>query len=82
MFSRTSAVLLSGFLTALSVKELNFWSGKGPPEAIAGQRDAFVANVAIVGGLIYAAVRGPGRLALGRSRPHRHRDRFDAAAVA
>ena len=63
--SRASAVLLSGFLAAISMKELNFWSGKGSPEAIAGQRDAFVANVAIVGGLVYVATMGPGRLSLG-----------------
>ena len=65
--SRACAVLLSGFLAAISLKELNFWSGKGPPEAIAGQRDAFVANVAIIGGLIYVATMGPGRLALDRA---------------
>lgn len=69
---RASAVLLSGFLAAISFKELNFWAKKGPPEAIASQRDAFVANVAIVGGLIYAAIKGPGRLAFGRRRWGRH----------
>ena len=66
VFSRTSAILLSGFLAAISVKELNFWSSDGPAEAVASQRDAFVANVAIIGGLLYAAAKGPGRLALGR----------------
>ena len=65
-YSRTSAVLLAGFLGAVSLKELNFWSGKGPPEAIANQRNAFMANVAIVGGLIYAATKGPGGLAIAR----------------
>lgn len=69
---RASSVLLSGFLAVISFKELNFWAGKGPPEAVASQRDAFVANVAIVGGLIYAAIRGPGRLALGGHRSRRH----------
>lgn len=68
VFSRTSAVLLAGFLGGISMKELNFWAAKGPPEAIAGQRDAFVANVAIIGGLIYAATKGPGSLALGGPR--------------
>ena len=71
LFSRTSAVMLAGFLAAVSMKELNFWAQKGPPEAIASQRDAFVANVAIIGGLIYAATKGPGRLALGRRRWNR-----------
>ena len=70
VFSRASAVLLAGFLGAVSFKELDFWSGKGTPEAIAGQRDAFFANVAIVGGLLYEAATGPGRLALRRSRWH------------
>ncbi len=64
IYSRTSSILLAGFLGAISFKELNFWSGKGPPEAIANQRNAFVANVAIVGGLIYAATEGPGGLAI------------------
>ena len=68
LFSRTSAVLLAGFLGAISMAELNFWSSKAPPEAIAAQKDAFVANVAIIGGLIYAATEGPGRLALGGRR--------------
>ena len=68
LFSRTSAVLLAGFLGAVSLKELNFWSGKGPPEALAGQKDAFFANVAIVGGLLYEATTGPGRFAARKPR--------------
>ena len=68
LFSRAGAVLLAGFLGAVSVKELNFWAGKGPPEAISGQRDAFFANVAVIGGLLYEAATGPGRLALGNRR--------------
>lgn len=65
VYTRPSAVLLASFLGYISVKTLNFWSTEAAPEAIAAQRETFVGNVAIIGGLIYLATAGPGSFALG-----------------
>lgn len=67
VYSRTSAILLAAFLGGVSMKMLNFWAAKGPPEAITAQREEFIGNVAVIGGLIYVATVGPGALALARS---------------
>jgi putative oxidoreductase len=42
---------------------VQFWSFKGPADARVMVRNLFVGNVAVVGGLLYVAAVGAGRLA-------------------
>jgi putative oxidoreductase len=65
ILARTASVLLICFMLFISFAILNFWSGEEPPQVRAQKRSAFFANIAVIGGLIYLAVIGPGRIAIG-----------------
>ena len=62
--ARIAAVLLILFMIVITGAFLRYWSFKGPPEAREGQKTAFYSNLAAIGGLLYIAVLGPGRLAI------------------
>jgi putative oxidoreductase len=64
VYARVSAGALALFTAFVSLVFVRFWSFKGPPEMHTMVRNTFVGNVAIIGGLIYLAVLGPGGLAL------------------
>ena len=49
-----AALGLIGFTIAASVLMLNFWAMQGP--ARAGALNQFLTNIAVIGGLLYAAV--------------------------
>jgi putative oxidoreductase len=67
VLARTASVLLICFTLFISFAILNFWSGAEPPPVRAQKRSAFFANIAVIGGLIYLAVIGPGRIAIGNT---------------
>ena len=64
VYARVAAGALALFTTFVSLVFVRFWSFKGPPDMRTMVRNTFVGNVAIIGGLIYIAVLGPGALAL------------------
>jgi putative oxidoreductase len=64
VFARIAAVALALFVAFISVAFVQFWSFKGPADARVMVRNLFFGNVATVGGLLYVAVTGAGRLAL------------------
>jgi putative oxidoreductase len=64
IYTRIGAILLAIFMVGISVAVLSFWSSVDPPLVRAQKLDAFAANIAIVGGLIYVIALGPGRFAL------------------
>jgi uncharacterized membrane protein YphA (DoxX/SURF4 family) len=59
----TVSVLLVCLMLFISFAILNFRSERGQPQVRAQKRNAFFANIAVAGGLIYVAAIGPGRLA-------------------
>jgi putative oxidoreductase len=64
VYARVAAGALALFIVFVSLAFVRFWSFEGPPEMRAMLKDLFVGNVAIIGGLVYVAVLGPGGLAL------------------
>jgi putative oxidoreductase len=64
VYIRSASVLLAIFMLAISFLVLSFWSGADPPPVRAQRRNAFFANIAIVGGLLFIVAAGPGRFAL------------------
>jgi uncharacterized membrane protein YphA (DoxX/SURF4 family) len=52
---------LAIFMVVVSFTVLSFWFPADPPPARARKLNGFVANIAIVGGLIYVVVVGRGR---------------------
>jgi len=65
VFARTASVLLVCFMLFISFTILNFWSGREPPQVLVQKRNAFFANIAIIGGLLYVIGIGPGGFAIG-----------------
>jgi len=63
IYARLASVLLAIFMVAISFAVLSFWSPVDPPPVRAQKLDSFVANIAIVGGLICLIAVGPGRFA-------------------
>jgi len=64
VYARLASILLAIFMIVISFAVLSFWSPADPPAARAQKLNAFTANIAIVGGLIYVVVAGPGRMSL------------------
>ena len=64
IYARIAAVLLAIFMLVVSFAVLSFWSPADPAPVRTQKLNAFVANIAIVGGLIYVVAAGSGRLAL------------------
>lgn len=64
IYAQAASVLLAIFLIVISFAVLSFWSPVDPPPVRAQKFNAFVANFAIVGGLIYVAALGAGRYSL------------------
>jgi putative oxidoreductase len=64
VYARIAAAALALFVVFVSLAFVQFWSFKGPADARVMLRNLFFGNVAIVGGLLYVAVAGAGRLEL------------------
>jgi len=64
VYSRAASALLALFMIVISFVVLGFWSSKDPPQVRAQKRNAFISNIAIIGGLIYVIATGPGHFAL------------------
>jgi putative oxidoreductase len=64
VFARIAAVELALFVAFISLAFVQFWSFKGPADARVMVRNLIFGNVATLGGLLYVAVAGAGRLAL------------------
>jgi len=62
---RIVAVVLAGFVVIATATSHVFWT-IADPGAAAGQQIHFFKNAAIMGGLLFYFVAGPGRFALGR----------------
>lgn len=65
-YTRLASLLLCVFIIAISFAVLPFWTGVDPPPVKAAKRNAFVANIAIAGGLICLIAAGPGRFSIMR----------------
>ena len=64
IYARIAAVALALFVVFVSLAFVQFWSFKGPADARVMVRNLFLGNVAVVGGLLYVAAVGPGKLAV------------------
>ena len=64
VYSRIAAVAQALFVAFVSLAFVQFWSIEGPADARVLVRNLFFGNVAIVGGVLYVAASGAGRLAL------------------
>jgi putative oxidoreductase len=62
--ARWLALAFFGFTFLTSVLVHPFWSAE--PASFGGQLNNFMKNLAIMGGMLYVAVHGPGPLSLGR----------------
>lgn len=58
------SVLLAIFLVVVTFAVLRFWSAVDDPPTRTQKLNSFVANIGIVGGLIYVIVAGPGRISI------------------
>lgn len=65
LYPRVAALALSGFTLLVTLAFVRFWAPGKPTEASAAMRNVFVANLAVVGGLIVLAADGPGALTIG-----------------
>jgi putative oxidoreductase len=66
VFHRTSAFLLIVFVIVATAFAHRYW--EFPVEQMSNQRNHLFKNLAIIGGLLFYYVSGPGAFALGRSR--------------
>ena len=67
VFHHTSALILIAFVIAATFLAHRFW--EFPVEQVTNQRNHFFKNIAVIGGLLFYYVSGPGAFALGgRSR--------------
>jgi len=67
VFHRTSALVLIAFVIVATILAHRYW--EFPAEQVANQRNHFLKNIALIGGLLFYYVSGPGAFALGgRSR--------------
>ena len=61
VYARPMSLLLGLFLCLVTVMVVRFWSEQDPKRS--ADRNVFFSNFSIVGGCLYIAVAGPGRLA-------------------
>jgi putative oxidoreductase len=61
IYARPMSLLLGLFLCLVTVVVVRFWSEQDPKRS--ADRNVFFSNFAIVGGCLYIAIAGPGRLA-------------------
>jgi putative oxidoreductase len=64
IYAKIASILLAIFMIVVSFAVLTFWSPGDPAPVRAQKLNSFVANIAIVGGLIYVIAAGSGRLSL------------------
>jgi putative oxidoreductase len=62
LFARPMSLLLGLFLCIVTVVVVRFWSERDPKRS--ADRNVFFSNFSIIGGCLYIAIAGPGRLAL------------------
>ena len=62
VYARPMSLLLGLFLSLVTVTAVGFWSEQDPKRS--ADRNVFFSNFSIVGGCLYIAITGPGRLAL------------------
>ena len=63
LYARLGALVLFGLLAGISVIFHDFWTPTGSDAQM--QMAHFLKNLAIMGGLLYVVVTGPGKLSLG-----------------
>jgi putative oxidoreductase len=61
IYARPMSLLLGLFLCFVTVVVMRFWSEQEPKRS--ADRNVFFSNFSIVGGCLYIAIAGPGRLA-------------------
>jgi putative oxidoreductase len=64
VYAQIASILLAIFMIVVSFAVLTFWSPGDSAPVRAQKLNSFVANIAIVGGLIYVIAAGSGRLSL------------------
>lgn len=69
LYARVGALLLAGFVAVASVMFHNFWAFSGLEAEL--ELTHFLKNVAIIGGLLYVVVTGPGSMSLGSGKYRR-----------
>jgi len=62
LYARPMSLLLGLFLFIVTVVVVRFWSERDPKRS--ADRNVFFSNFSIIGGCLYIAIAGPGRLAL------------------
>lgn len=62
VWSRLSAIALALFTLFVTFAFLRFWSFEGPENLKPIIRNVFAGNISIIGGLLFLAATGPGRL--------------------
>jgi putative oxidoreductase len=60
-YARPTSLVLALFLCLLTVMVVHFWSEQDPKRSV--DRNTFFSNFSIIGGCLYIAIAGPGRLA-------------------
>lgn len=61
VYARPMSLLLGVFLCLVTLMVVHFWSEQDPKRSI--DRNTFFSNFSIIGGCLYIAIAGPGRLA-------------------
>ena len=61
VYARPMSLMLGLFLCLVTVLVVRFWSEQDPKRS--ADRNTFFSNFSIVGGCLYVAIAGPGRLA-------------------
>ncbi len=61
VYARPVSLLLGVFLCLVTLMVVHFWSEQDPKQSI--DRNTFFSNFSIIGGCLYIAIAGPGRLA-------------------
>lgn len=62
VYARPMSLLLGLFLCLVTIAIVRFWSEQEPKRS--ADRNVFFSNLSIVGGCLYIAIAGPGRIAL------------------
>jgi putative oxidoreductase len=61
LYARLMSLLLGFFLCLVTIMVVHFWSEQDPKRSV--DRNTFFSNFSIIGGCLYIAIAGPGRLA-------------------
>ena len=61
VYARPISLLLAAFMLVVTVMFVRFWSEHG--EKRSADRNVFFSNLSIVGGCLFLAIAGPGRMA-------------------